>query len=216
METVFLVSGCLSFGSGCLFAVLASCIPYRLVDEINDRSTADQKVDTFHITETILRRHQQLYPGSPTRRLMNAAMISAVLMMGAGVCLLLDYSSLHDLNRSQVIAPRQQSTIGTLTGGPAGRDSYGYSFSVGDGSYDGWGPVYGHDTKIGQQVRVYYDPNDPTVNALARFEYSRAKRDWSLGIGIVIAFFVVAGGVVSVKACWRYWGTSGVARPGTQ
>jgi hypothetical protein len=216
MDTIFLVFGCVAFGSGCLLAILANCIPSKLIDEINEKSPPDQQVGTFRITETILRRHQQLYPHSSNRRLMNAAMISAVLMWGAGVCLLLDYSSLHDLNRDEVVAPRQLSTIGTLTGGPAGRNSYGYTFSLGEASYNGWGSVYGPDPKIGQQFRVYYDPSDPSVNALAPFEYSSRQRAWDIAIGLLTTFVVAAVSAVSIRICWRLWDRSDGTSPGAQ
>src|SRR5215469_2704805 len=127
METAFLIFGCVGFGAGCLLLILASCIPYRLVDEINERSPADQRLDTFRLTETILRRHEELCPDSSNRRLMNTAMISGILMCAASIGLLLDYSSLHDLSRNQAIGPRQQSIAGTLTAGPIARNTYNYT-----------------------------------------------------------------------------------------
>jgi len=215
METTFLIFGCVGFGAGCLLLILASCIPYRLVDEINERSPADQQVDTFHITATILRRHQQLCPDSSNRRLMNATMIAGVLMMCAGASLLLDYGSLHDLNRNEVVAPRQQSIAGTLTAGPASRNSYGYTFNVRDHSYSGWGLLYGPERKTGQEVVIYYDPNDPTVSGLSPFEYSSGQRAWDVGIGLAIVLLVAAGSVSSTLACWRYWIKSDLTKPAT-
>src|SRR5215467_4660557 len=68
METLFLVSGILVFGSGCLSAALASSLESRLIDEINERSPADQQVDSFRLTEALLRRHRELCPDSPILR----------------------------------------------------------------------------------------------------------------------------------------------------
>ncbi|HKF59454.1 MAG TPA: hypothetical protein VKJ45_28705 [Blastocatellia bacterium] len=216
METILLVFGCVSFGSGVLLAVLGSSIPHRLIDEINERSPADQQVDTFRLTETILRRHQQLCPDSSNRRLMNAAMISGILMWAAGIGLLLDYSSLHDLNRNQVLGPRQRSIAGTLSAGPISRNTYNYTFSVGANSYSGWGSMYGPEPKIGQQVVIYYDPDDPTVNALGPFEFSARERAWKVGIGLSLVLFVITGSVKSISVCWKYWDRSGFTTPGAQ
>jgi hypothetical protein len=199
METLFLVSGIMVFLSGCLSAGFASSIPYRLIDEINERSPEDQQIGTFpRISEVVWRRHRELFPGSPKRRQMNVAAVAGVVMMFAGICLLLDYSSLHDINRSRDVAPRQQAIAGTLTAGPVGRNSYSYTFIVASVSYNDWGSVYGSEPKIGQEVLVYYDPRDPTVNALARFEYSSRRRAWDIGLGLFAILFVAVGILVSL------------------
>ena len=216
METILLVFGCVSFGSGVLLGVLGSSIPHRLIDEINERSPADQQVDTFRLTENILRRHEQVCPDSSNRRLMNAAMISGILMWAAGIGLLLTYNSLHDMNRNQVLGPRQRSIAGTLSAGPISRNTYNYTFSVGANSYSGWGSMYGPEPKIGQQVVIYYDPDDPTVNALGPFEFSARERAWKVGIGLSLVLFVITGSVKSISVCWKYWDRSGFTTPGAQ
>ena len=198
MDTLFLVTGTLVFISGCLIAGLASRLTSRLIDEINERSPADQQVDTFRVTEAILRRHQQLFPKSLTRRRKNIAALGGVLMMIAGVSLLLDYSSLHDLNRNQVVAPRQQTTTGSLTAGPVGRNSYRYTFMVGDTEYSEWGTLEGPERKIGQEVLVYYDPQNPAVNALVRFEYSPGQRAWDTGLGLSVILIIAGLSFVSI------------------
>jgi hypothetical protein len=138
----------------------------------------------------VWRRHRELFPDSPKRRLMNVAAVASVLLMFAGVGLVLDYSSVHELNRNQAVAPRQQTIPGTLTAGPTGRNSYSYTFSVAGVSYTDWGSVLGPEPRIGQEVLVYYDPQDPTVSALARFEYSSTQRARDLVIGIAILISV--------------------------
>ena len=129
---------------------------------------------------------------------MSAAAVAAVLMMLAGVCLVLDYGSLHELNRNRAVAPRQQSTTGTVTGGPAGRNSYSYTFAVGGTSYSDWGAISGPGANVGQQVVVYYDPLAPTVNGLDRFEYSSRRFEWDIGFGLSILSLVAVAIAVSV------------------
>src|SRR5262249_7655125 len=198
METLFLVAGGLVFLAGALTTGFASCLTSRLIDEINERSPTDQQLDTFRVTEAILRRHQQLFPDSLTRRRKNIAALVGVLMMIASVGLLLDYASLHDLNRNQIVAPRQQTITGSLTAGPVGRNSYRYTFMVGDTEYSEWGTLEGPERKIGQEVLVYYDPQNPAVNALVRFEYSAGQRAWDIGVGISVLVFIAALSFVSI------------------
>src|SRR5262245_20465287 len=198
METLFLVAGGLVFLAGALTTGFASCLTSRLIDEINERSPADQQLDTFRVTEAILRRHQQLCPDSLTRRRKNIAALVGVLMMIAGVGLLLDYSSLHDLNRNHVVTPRQQTITGSLTAGPVGRNSYRYTFTVGDTEDSEWGTLGGPERKIGQQVLVYYDPQKPAVNALTRFEHSPGQRACDIGLGLMIILFVATLSFVSI------------------
>jgi hypothetical protein len=190
METVFLVAGSLVFLAGVLTAGFASCLTSRLIDEINERSPADQQVDTLRVTEAILRRHQQLCPDSVIRRQINIAVGVGVLTMFGGIGLFLDYSGLHDQNRNRAVAPRQQTIMGSLTAGPVGRDGYRYAFTVSDTEYSDWGTMQGPEPKIGQPVLVYYDPENPAVSALTRFEYSNRQRAWDLVLGFVILLFV--------------------------
>src|SRR5262249_11826141 len=206
METAFLISGIIAFGCGCLLAAFASVAPYSLIDEINERSPADRQIDGFpRISEAMWRRHGELLPGSPKRRLMGLAGVLAVAMMLAGLGLLLDYSSLHELSRNRVVAPRQQATTGTVTAGTVGRASYSYTFTVDDVSYSDWGSIPGSETKAGQQVTVYYDPENPAVNALVRFEYSVGLRSWDVGVGILANLFIATGIVISIfiARSWR-------------
>src|SRR5262249_49130606 len=115
---------------------------------------------------------------------------AGVLTMFAGIGLLLDYSSLSDVNRNRVVAPRQQTAMGSLTAGPVGRNSYRYDFRVSDKEYSDWGTMQGPEPKIGQPVLVYYDPENPGINALARFEYSNSQRALDVVLGIVILSFI--------------------------
>jgi hypothetical protein len=191
METPFLAIGILVFISGCIGAAVASCIPYRMIDEINERSPADQQIDGFlRISDAMWRRHRELFPDSRKRNMMSLTGIAGLAMMLAGLCLVAAYSSLHELNRNRVVAPRQQETTGTVTAGPLGRHSYSYTFTVGEASYSDWGSIRGPEPTIGQEVLVYYDPQDPTVSALTPFEYSSKERTADLVIGIVILISV--------------------------
>lgn len=46
---------------------------------------------------------------------------------------------------------------------------YGYSFSVDGKSYSGWESPRTEELRIGQQVTVFYDPLEPTKNAITDF-----------------------------------------------
>jgi len=77
----------------------------------------------------------------------------------------------YDGIKDAVIAKRQRTTQGTVTAHePANHDRYGYVFSVEGKSYSGWDMPRKNEVSIGKQVLVYYDPSDPTRNALTDFE----------------------------------------------
>lgn len=70
----------------------------------------------------------------------------------------------------QGIAKRQRTTQGLITAHePANHNRYGYSFSVNGKSYSGWESPRSETLEIGQKVTVYYDPRDPSANALTDF-----------------------------------------------
>ena len=177
-----------------------------MIDEIYERSPADQQIGLFRRSWwRDLRRHQELYPDSPKRREMIVAIIGGALMMFAGVCLLLDWNSLCELNRSRVVAPRQQAVRVTLADGePAGHNTYRYRyvFSLGGSSYEG--SEYSapeSPTRIGQQITVYYDPIDPRVNSPKPFEYSgrqRIERAWNYAVGLNLILFLLVETFVSI------------------
>jgi hypothetical protein len=67
-------------------------------------------------------------------------------------------------------AQREKITNGTITAHePANHNRYGYSFSVNGKSYSGWESPRKEEPHVGQQVTVFYDPIDPTKNALTDF-----------------------------------------------
>jgi hypothetical protein len=95
------------------------------------------------------------------------------------------YSSASDHR----VAGREQIAYGTIrTHEPANHNRFGYAFSVGGKSYTGWQiPI--SEYSIGQPVRVYYDPIDPTKSSLNSFSESS---DRILGPSLFCAFGIVA------------------------
>jgi hypothetical protein len=88
-----------------------------------------------------------------------------VLPWGLGVAL-----AIHEWSVDRTVAKREKITNGTITGHePANHNRYGYSFSVNGKSYSGWESPRKEEPHIGQQVTVFYDPVDPTKNALTDF-----------------------------------------------
>ena len=68
------------------------------------------------------------------------------------------------------ISKRQQTTQGTITVHDApNHDRYGYVFSVAGKPYTGWESPRRAPLHVGAQVLVYYDPKDPSSNALTDF-----------------------------------------------
>jgi len=104
---------------------------------------------------------------------------------------------IYGWHRDRMISQRQQTTSGTiLTHEPGNHNRYGYNFSLSDKLYSGWYIPQNNEPTIGQQVTVYYDPIDPTTNALDDFG-ELALRD--LGpvpfeiLGSVFVFVVIVG-----------------------
>ncbi|MBV9155792.1 MAG: DUF3592 domain-containing protein [Acidobacteriaceae bacterium] len=76
----------------------------------------------------------------------------------------------HEWAVDRTIAQREKTADGTITTHQAANhDRYGYSFSINDRSYSGWQSPAKQDFRVGQQVTVFYDPLDPTRNALTDF-----------------------------------------------
>lgn len=70
----------------------------------------------------------------------------------------------------RAIAQRQLTTEGTVTTHePANHDRYGYTFNVSGKPYSGWESPRHGKLIVGQQVLVYYDPNNPRKSALISF-----------------------------------------------
>jgi len=71
----------------------------------------------------------------------------------------------------RAIAQREQITQGTVTSHePQNHDRYGYAFMVGGKPYTGWETPKADELEIGESVTVYYDPADPSQNALTEFD----------------------------------------------
>jgi hypothetical protein len=68
------------------------------------------------------------------------------------------------------IATRQQTTSGIVTAHePVNHDRYGYRFEVDGKAYTGWQIPKDSELAIGQQVIVFYDPENPSANSLTDF-----------------------------------------------
>ena len=78
--------------------------------------------------------------------------------------------AIHAWVNNRTVAQREKTTNGSITAHePANHNRYGYSFSVNGKSYSGWESPKKEEPHIGQQVTVFYDPVDPTKNALTDF-----------------------------------------------
>ena len=68
------------------------------------------------------------------------------------------------------VAKRQQTTSGTVTTHePANHNQYVYKFEVSGTSYTGRQSPKGDELSLGKQVVVFYDPQNPSKNALSDF-----------------------------------------------
>jgi len=78
--------------------------------------------------------------------------------------------TIYGLVNNRTVAQREKSTYGRITAHEAANHNrYGYSFLVNHKSYSGWESPTKAEPYIGQQVTVFYDPLDPTKNALTDF-----------------------------------------------
>lgn len=70
-----------------------------------------------------------------------------------------------------IVAERQQTAQGIVTAHEtANHDQYRFAFTVGGQKYDGLGRTDREKLEIGEKVVVYYDPRNPSKNALKSFE----------------------------------------------
>ena len=92
------------------------------------------------------------------------------------------------------IASRQERVSGTVTAHePANHNRYRYEFKVDGKSYTGWENPKGSELAIGKQVIVFYDPQNPSRNALTDFHDMSTSALGPVpmllfGIGAVAAF----------------------------
>lgn len=90
-----------------------------------------------------------------------------------------------------IVADRQRTTQGIVTAHEtANHDQYRFAFSVDGQKYDGLGRAGKEKLEIGERVVIYYDPRNPSKNALKSFE-TLSLEDFGpipallLGIGVV-------------------------------
>jgi Protein of unknown function (DUF3592) len=70
-----------------------------------------------------------------------------------------------------IVAKRQQTSQAIITAHEkSNHDQYRFAFSVDGQKYDGLGRTDKEELEIGEKVVVYYDPHNPSKNALKSFE----------------------------------------------
>jgi Protein of unknown function (DUF3592) len=96
------------------------------------------------------------------------------------------------------ISQREKTTQGTIAAHePANHNRYGYSFSIDHRSYRGWESPGKQDLRIGQKVTVFYDPLDPSRNALTDFA------ELEMGSIGAVPMLLVGIGAVAVFIAYR-------------
>jgi hypothetical protein len=79
--------------------------------------------------------------------------------------------SIYQWNVDRGIVRREQTAPGVITAHePENHNRFGYVFNVNGKSFAGWESPTKDELRIGLSVLVYYDPLDPSKNALTRFE----------------------------------------------
>ena len=68
------------------------------------------------------------------------------------------------------VALREQTAQGLITSHePSNHNRYGYVFTVNGKTFVGWESPKNQELDIGKRVVVYYDPQNPSKNALTEF-----------------------------------------------
>jgi len=99
--------------------------------------------------------------------------VGVIFMMAAA----LDYSK---------VASRQQVTTGIVTAHEAhNHNRYVYKFQLDGQEYTGGETPLGAEPKVGELVRVYFDPLDPSRNGLTDFG-KRRERMRGQAVGLLI------------------------------
>jgi hypothetical protein len=79
----------------------------------------------------------------------------------------LTYSAISN----HLVAKRQQNATGMITAHePQNHDRYGFEFALNGHKYTGWGRPEKEKLEMGEVVTIYYDPRNPSKNALKSFE----------------------------------------------
>ena len=69
-----------------------------------------------------------------------------------------------------LVASRELSATGKIVSHePQNHNRYGYRFQIGERDYAGWETPLKEEPKIGQSVKVYFDPENPSENSLTDF-----------------------------------------------
>jgi hypothetical protein len=112
-------------------------------------------------------------------------------LMAALPLVLFSAFQLQQCFRYQKIAKRQTTAFGTVNAHePANHNRYGYIFVVGEKQYSGWG--HPAEPRMGQPVTVYYDPQDPSENALNTYDDACGGLAMPIAFPIVILLVMVA------------------------
>ena len=78
--------------------------------------------------------------------------------------------SIHEWRVDRDVATREQTTQGVITSHePANHNQYEYIFLVNGKNFSGWQSPNKDELEIGKKVLVYYDPRNPSKNAITDF-----------------------------------------------
>jgi hypothetical protein len=88
-----------------------------------------------------------------------------------------------------LVASREQSAMASIISHePQNHNRYGYRFQVGGTDYIGWEAPLKDEPKIGEPMKVYFDPQNPSENSLTDFA---DLADTRRGEAIVLLIFCV-------------------------
>jgi hypothetical protein len=101
---------------------------------------------------------------------------------------------MNSAHKYKGVSLREQTTTGTIIlHEPEHHNRYGYRFQVDGRAYTGWETPLKVEPKIGQSVRVHYDPINPAENALTDYsELSDRALGPALAILLLSAVFIAA------------------------
>jgi len=101
------------------------------------------------------------------------------------------------------IAGRQEATLGFVTAyDRANHNQCQYSFMVGGRHFNGRSSSPAETASVGQQVQVYFDSGNPSVNSLEDFA-SASRRDRSVSLVAMVGVSLVAAVILSAKVSSR-------------
>jgi hypothetical protein len=100
--------------------------------------------------------------------------------------------------RERRAATLQQMTQGTVTAyKQSNHNLCEYTFSVNEKLYNGASSAPSTDIKSGDQVRVYFDSQDPNLNALEGFT-GLSERDEGF-VGMLLALIAIVAAFISIS-----------------